>query len=26
VSYEKRGSTERLITKHDNIEDLIDAF
>lgn len=26
VSYEKRGSTERLITKHDSIEDLIDAF
>ncbi|NLV02995.1 BrxA family protein [Haloferax volcanii] len=26
VSYEKRGSTERLITKHDNIEELIDAF
>jgi hypothetical protein len=26
VSYEKRGSTERLITKHENIEDLIDAF
>lgn len=26
VSYEKRGSTERLITKHDNIEDLIDAL
>ncbi|QLG49572.1 BrxA family protein [Natrinema halophilum] len=26
VSYEKRGSTERLITKHDSIVDLIDAF
>jgi len=26
VSYEKRGSTERLITKYDNIEALIDAF
>lgn len=26
VSYEKRGSTERLVTKHDSIEDLIDAF
>ncbi|MFA9518473.1 BrxA family protein [Halopenitus sp. H-Gu1] len=26
VSYEKRGSTERLITKCDSIEDLIDAF
>lgn len=26
VSYEKRGSTERLITMHDSIEDLIDAF
>jgi len=26
VSYEKRGSTERLITNHDSIEDLIDAF
>jgi hypothetical protein len=26
VSYEKRGSTERLIMKHDDIGDLIDAF
>lgn len=26
VSYEKRGSTERLITKHDSIDNLIDAF
>ena len=26
VSYEKRGSTERLITNHDSIEELIDAF
>lgn len=26
MSYEKRGSTERLITNHDSIEDLIDAF
>jgi hypothetical protein len=26
VSYEKRGSTERLLTKHESIDDLIDAF
>jgi hypothetical protein len=26
VSYEKRGSTERLIRKHDSMEDLINAF
>jgi len=26
VSYEKRGSTERLITKHDSVEELINGF
>ena len=26
VSYEKRGSTERLVRKYDNMEELIDAF
>ncbi|MFC6765530.1 BrxA family protein [Natrinema soli] len=26
VSYEKRGSTERLITKHDSMEELINGF
>lgn len=26
VNYEKRGSTQRLVRKHDSMEDLIDAF